>query len=484
MAMTIYDRLKGIVSYKLLEQVAKMASEGDESKLAFLFETISRLSPAKYHRETFHDLAEMVRVDHPFVGVFRRVFQELHPNCRKKLIMNFLVNFVVLSRGVRDRKEKELGIHIPNFMVISPTMRCNLHCRGCYAGEYDTSKDLSLEELDDLIKQAKELGMYFFTISGGEAFTRPDLFELWAKHSDECYFQVYTNGTLITDEVADRLVELGNVAPVISIEGDKAETDARRGPGVYDRIMATFKRLREKGVLYGFSATYTSSSADYITSDAFIEEMLRAGCKVGWFFQYIPTGENPDLSYMATPEQRAKLHEKVEEWRNKYPIFLGDFWNDGPYVDGCMAGGQRYLHVISNGDVEPCVFVHFAVDNIREKSLVEILNSPFFRAIREAQPYDDDNLLRPCLIIDHPWLLRQLVEEYGARPTHAGAEKVISELAEGVDSYALRLKEIYDPLWDEKGREKYLRSLSREEKQEMRDRFLKKSCVSSTSEKR
>ena len=114
MAMTIYDRLKGIVSYKLLEQVAKMASEGDESKLAFLFETISRLSPAKYHRETFHDLAEMVRVDHPFVGVFRRVFQELHPNCRKKLIMNFLVNFVVLSRGVRDRKEKELGIHIPN----------------------------------------------------------------------------------------------------------------------------------------------------------------------------------------------------------------------------------------------------------------------------------------------------------------------------------------------------------------------------------
>jgi hypothetical protein len=187
---------------------------------------------------------------------------------------------------------------------------------------------------------------------------------------------------------------------------------------------------------------------------------------------------------MATPEQRAKLHEKVEEWRSKYPIFLGDFWNDGPYVDGCMAGGQRYLHVISNGDVEPCVFVHFAVDNIREKSLVEILDSPFFRAIREAQPYDDDNLLRPCLIIDHPWLLRQLVEEYGARPTHAGAEKVIGELAEGVDSYALRLKEIYDPLWDEKGREKYLRSLSKEDKQEMRDRFLKKNCVSSTSEKR
>jgi len=470
MVMSLTDRLKGMISVALFNQVVKLVEEGDDKKLATLFDAISRLAPAKYQRESFRELAEMARKNHPFVGVFRRVFQELHPNCRKKLIVNLIVNFMVLSRGIRDRKSRELGIHIPNFMVISPTMRCNLRCKGCYAGSYDTSSDLTTKEIDDIITQAKELGMYFFTISGGEPFTRKDLFDIWAKH-DDCYFQVYTNGTLITDEVADKLVELGNVAPMISIEGTPKETEYRRGPGMYDKIIETYRRLRRKGVLYGFSATYTRSSAPYISSDEFIERMLEEGCKVGWFFQYIPTGLNPDLSYIATPEQRAYLKKKVDEWRSKYPIFLGDFWNDGPYVDGCIAGGFRYLHIISNGDVEPCVFCHFAVDNIREKTLVEILTSPFFEAIRSRQPYEDDNLLRPCLIIDHPAVLRELVTKYGAHPTHPGADKLLNELAAGLDEYARRMKEIYDPIWQESERSKYLKSLEKEEDLQIIERY-------------
>jgi len=470
MVMSLTDRLKGMISVALFNQVVKLVEEGDDKKLATLFDAISRLAPAKYQRESFREMAEMARENHPFVGVFRRIFQELHPNCRKKLIVNLIVNFMVLSRGIRDRKSRELGIHIPNFMVISPTMRCNLRCKGCYAGSYDTSSDLTTKEIDDIITQAKELGMYFFTISGGEPFTRKDLFDIWAKH-DDCYFQVYTNGTLITDEVADKLVELGNVAPMISIEGTPKETEYRRGPGMYDKIIETYRRLRRKGVLYGFSATYTRSSAPYISSDEFIERMLEEGCKVGWFFQYIPTGLNPDLSYMATPEQRAYLKKKVDEWRSKYPIFLGDFWNDGPYVDGCIAGGFRYLHIISNGDVEPCVFCHFAVDNIREKTLVEILTSPFFEAIRSRQPYEDDNLLRPCLIIDHPAVLRELVTKYGAHPTHPGADKLLNELAAGLDEYARRMKEIYDPIWQESERSKYLKSLEKEEDLQIIERY-------------
>ncbi|SDX64105.1 Radical SAM superfamily enzyme, MoaA/NifB/PqqE/SkfB family [Acetomicrobium thermoterrenum DSM 13490] len=475
MVMSLTDRLKGMVSIALLNQVVKLVEEGNDEKLASLFDTISRLAPAKFQRETFREMAQMARENHPFVGVFRRVFQELHPNCRKKLIVNLIVNFMVLSRGIRDRKMRELDIHIPNFMVISPTMRCNLKCKGCYAGSYDTSTDLTAGEIDDLITQAKELGMYFFTISGGEPFTRKDLFDIWAKH-DDCYFQVYTNGTLITDEVADKLVELGNVAPMISIEGTPEETEYRRGQGMYGKIIETYRRLRRKGVLYGFSATCTRSSASYISSDEFIERMLEEGCKVGWFFQYIPTGLNPDLSYMATPEQRAHLKKKVEEWRSKYPIFLGDFWNDGPYVDGCIAAGFRYLHVISNGDVEPCVFCHFAVDNIREKSLVEVLSSPFFEAIRSRQPYDDDNLLRPCLIIDHPAVLRELVIKYGAHPTHPGADKLLDELASGLDEYARRMKEIYDPIWEERERQKYLKNLEKEDNPDIKGRYEKR-CV-------
>ena len=150
--------------------------------------------------------------------------------------------------------------------------------------------------------------------------------------------------------------------------------------------------------------------------------------------------------------------------------------NDGPYVDGCIAAGFRYLHVISNGDVEPCVFCHFAVDNIREKTLVEVLSSPFFEAIRSRQPYDDDNLLRPCLIIDHPAVLRELVAEYGAHPTHPGADKLLNELAAGLDEYARRMKEIYDPLWEEVGREKYLKNLEKEDSPMIRSRYNQR-CI-------
>jgi MoaA/NifB/PqqE/SkfB family radical SAM enzyme len=324
------------------------------------------------------------------------------------------------------------------------------------------------------------MGMFFFTFSGGECFTRPDLLDLWGRH-DDCYFQVYTNGTLIDDGVADRLADMGNVAPMISVEGGREETDSRRGSGVYDKVMEAFSRLKDRGVPFGFSSTLTKESARSLLSDDFIETMYRAGCRAGWFFQYVPTGRAPELAYMATPQQRFELHRKVTEWRKRYPIFLGDFWNDGPFVDGCMAGGERYLHVIANGDVEPCVFCHFAVDNIREKPLREIVRSPFFSRIREAQPYDDDDLLRPCLIIDHPATLREIVSDCEVRPTHRGAEGILTELAPGLDRYAAEVARLFDPLWEGEEKARYLKSLEKEDKPEVHQRFRRRQSVENRS---
>ncbi len=468
--LSMFDQAKGFVSARLLDHLAKAIEDGKEKDLATLFRKISTLAPSRYHKAGFEKLSLMAQENDPFVGVFRRTFRELNPHVRKKFIANFLVNFIVLGRGIRDREEKSRRLHLPNFMVISPTMRCNLHCRGCYAAEYGNQEELSFDELDRILTEAKALGMYFFTFSGGECFIREDLLDLWKKH-DDCFFQVYTNGTLLDDAMVEKLVRLGNVAPMVSIEGSRESTDLRRGPGMYDKILSTFSRLRNAGVLFGFSATFTRENAEEIASDDFIEAMIDAGCLVGWFFQYIPTGLEPDISLMAKPEQRAFLHEKVEAWRREKPIFMGDFWNDGPYVDGCMAGGERYLHIIANGDVEPCVFVHFAVDNIHGKALTDVFDSPFFRAIRQAQPYDDDNLLRPCLIIDHPHILRKIVASTNARPTHPGAGSILEEMAEDLDCYAAEIREIYDPLWEKTGREKYLRGLQNEEKHEVHARI-------------
>jgi len=378
-------------------------------------------------------------------------FFGLAQTVRRKVIENMLVNWGVLGGTKRYAVLEEEEWLPPNFAVISPTMRCNLRCKGCYAFQYRRSGELTTQEFDSAIEQCKELGMHFFTISGGEPFVREDLLDLVEKHGD-AFFQVYTNGTLITEEVADRLLELGNVAPAISVEGYSSETDARRGEGTYDRVMDAMRRLEERNLLFGISATVTRFNSDIICSDDFFDYYIDRGAKFAWLFQYIPIGREPNVDLMSTAEQRQELRHRVLELRAKKPIFVGDFWNDGPYVGGCMAGGRLYFHITSNGNVEPCVFCHFTVGSIREKPLREILACDFFRAIRYEQPYSDNkNLYMPCTIIDHPEILRRLVKEYGARPSHEGAETIVEDpaIVEHLDRYSARLKEISDPEWDE-----------------------------------
>ncbi len=323
-------------------------------------------------------------------------------------------------------------------------MRCNLNCFGCYAGEYSKREELETWRIEDLLKQAKDMGIYFITISGGEPFIRPDLLDIFAKFND-MYFQVYTNGTLIDKELARKLAEVGNVLPAISVEGWAKETEARRGPGAFQKILTAMENLRQEGVLFGFSATVTRQNNEQIVSEEFINFWAAQGCFIGWYFNYIPIGKKPSLELMPTPQQRIERLKKLAELRHRVPIVLADFWNDGPLVGGCIAG-DRYLHINSRGDVEPCVFVHFAVDNIKDKPLVEILNSQFFQAIRRRQPYSP-NYYRPCMIIDHPHILRQVVGECQAHPTHIGADSLISDLFADLEQYARDYGRLADRLW-------------------------------------
>jgi MoaA/NifB/PqqE/SkfB family radical SAM enzyme len=261
-------------------------------------------------------------------------------------------------------------------------------------------------------------------------------------------FQIYTNGTLLNEATVARLSELGNAAPCISVEGIEVETDDRRGKGTHAKVMAAMDRLWEKGLIFGFSSTVTRKNVDTLTSEAFIDTMIDRGCSFGWYFMYVPVGKNPDMNLMLTPAQRDALRRWLTEVRSSKPIFVGDFWNDGCWVGGCIAGGREYLHIIHNGDVEPCVFTHFAVDNIKEKSLKQVVSSPFFRNIQKRQPYND-NLLRPCWLIDNPHVLREVVAESGAHPTHEGAEELITSLACKVDAYAQDYGELADRVWEE-----------------------------------
>ena len=381
------------------------------------------------------------------VTLSRHFLSECSPQCRSKWVNNFLGNALVLSYPMRQKAAAHLGYFPPLLLVISPSMRCNLKCKGCYSSEYTKEDEMDFDTLMRVVDEAKEMGIHFIVISGGEPYIRKDLLDLF-EAQDDVYFLTFTNGTLIDDRLADRLADLGNVLPCISVEGYKEETDERRAPGVYEKVLGAMDRLRERGLLFGFSATATRQNNELISSEEFVDFYVSKGCFTGWYFQYLPIGRSPNLDMIPTPEQRNERRKRLNDLRLRKPILLGDFWNDGPLVGGCIAGAREYFHVNSNGDVEPCVFTHFARDNIHETSLAEALGAPLFRAIRKRQPYSS-NYLRPCMIIDNPDVLRRVVEEGGAVPTHPGAEAILGgELARSIDETAAEYGEIADREWD------------------------------------
>lgn len=357
---------------------------------------------------------------------WRTVVANLHPNPRmvRHLVMTWALKGYVQGQKKRQEATRRLGFRPPSFILLDPTEACNLHCRGCWAGKYQV-RTLPWEVVDRVLDEAKDLGIHWVVLSGGEPFAYRHLRKMLAKHQD-IMFMAYTNGTLISDQVADWLADLGNLTPVISLEGFQEETDARRGAGVYEQIMAAMDRLRARGLVFGASLTVTSHNVYELFSDRFIDHLIDKGVLYVWSFHYVPIGRDPDLSLMISPAQRAWLYHRVRELRLTKPIFIADFWNDGPYVGGCIAGGRQYVHINANGDVEPCAFFHFSTENIKEKPLAEALKSPLFSAFRARQPFHR-NLLAPCPIIDHPQMLRDMVAEAGARPTHSGADDIMRD---------------------------------------------------------
>lgn len=410
--------------------------------LAFLAEGLAKKD---YYVENIKWIKKLFDENHPSLAVTKRILHSTNPHHRKTIIKAAILNQLLV--GTNKRKafcERNGNSYSPGFIVISPSMKCNLNCYGCYAGYYKKNAELTFDEIDSVLTQAKEMGIYFCVVSGGEPFFYPRIFELFEKHND-VIFHVYTNGSLIDEKFCRRIVEVGNVLPAISIEGYRGETDERRGDGHFDRIMKAMDLLREARVLFGFSATLTRGNTDILSSDEFIDLMIEKGCVLGWYFTYIPVGREPNLDLMQTPEQRGYQFERLTYLRNTKPILLADFWNDGHVVGGCIAAGRKYFHVNANGDVEPCVFCHFATHNIRNASLKDALNSPLFRTIRGELP-SYKNLLRPCIVIDKPDTSRKVIAQCTPYFTHEGAELIYTELADRMNEYTEEYAVIADSL--------------------------------------
>lgn len=450
--MNYVERVKMQAARGLVSQMAKMLANSSDEGIIKMIKLIEKLMITETQKKYVKDTRMIFEQGHPGLKMIRKFLsRDIHPNYHKNLVISFFTNSLFLGYSIRKEILDKEGESPPSFLVISPTMRCNLNCYGCYAGQYTKADELDFDTFDRIISEAKELGMYFITISGGEPFCYDGLLDIFEKHNDVA-FQIYTNGTLIDDNVVKRLVSLGNAAPAISVEGYESETDTRRGKGMYRRVSDTMERLKSAGALFGFSATATRNNTDIISSEEFVDTMIERGCAFGWFFTYIPIGRRPQLELMQTPQQRDLLRRRIKDLRERKSIFIADFWNDGPLVGGCIAGGRRYLHINCKGDVEPCVFAHFAVDNIKEKSLKEVINSPFFKTIRQRQKENNKNPLLPCMIIDHPETLREVVSEFNAYPTHEGAETILTEMADYLDQYSAEYTKLANEAWKHYGK--------------------------------
>ena len=379
------------------------------------------------------------------------LYTDIDAGVRKKLFENFLLNSSILGMSKKQAAMKKYGCNIPWAILMDPTSACNLHCIGCWAAEYGNKLNMTFAELDSIIQQGKELGTYMYIFSGGEPMVRKkDIIALCEKHND-CAFLAFTNGTLIDEEFADEMLRVKNFVPAISVEGFGEATDSRRGEGVYDKVVKAMDLLRSKHLPFGISCCYTRTNAEVIGSEEYFDDMIAKGAKFAWFFTYMPVGNAAVPELMATAEQREFMYHQIRKFRSTKPLFTMDFWNDGEYVDGCIAGGRCYCHINANGDIEPCAFIHYADANIRTDTLLQAYRKPLFMAYHNNQPFNG-NHLRPCPLLDNPGRLTDMVHTSGAKSTDLESPEDVEALSAKCRNAAENWAPVADELWAASGK--------------------------------
>lgn len=346
------------------------------------------------------------------LGLASRILSTTDPLTWWKVAWNFGV------KGTRSvqlfKKRMAAGQYFPPFLYISILNSCNLRCQGCWVDVDKPRVALPLADLNRLVNQAKARGNSFFGVLGGEPFMHPELFDFLAEHPD-CYFQVFTNGQFITDKVAAKMRQLGNVTPLISIEGDAVISDERRGnKDVYARTLRGLDACLRNRVLTGVSTSLCQSNIDACLSEDWLRALIKRGVHYAWYHTYRVVGPNMNEQLALRPEQVKQVRRFVVEMRTKLPIGLIDAYYDGDGQALCpMATGISH-HVSPSGAIEPCPIIQFATDNIRDGDIYETLTqSAFIRDFRETAARHT----RGCIVLERPDLMKSLVARHSATDT-------------------------------------------------------------------
>lgn len=331
----------------------------------------------------------------------------------------FMAKFALASRAAsqKRRKAEAAGEHIPPFLIASITSQCNLHCAGCYSRCNHSTVDavpvnrLTGEEWLGIFEEAESLGISFILLAGGEPMLRRDVIEAAGKRPN-ILFPIFTNGTFMNDHYFELFDRCRNLIPVMSIEGEKEMTDARRGAGVYDRLIGNMDKLHDRGLIFGASVTVTTTNIREVSSGSFLKKLSDRGCKAVIFVEYVPvTDDSKELA--PRDAEREYLANEITRLREEHPemvyiSFPGDEKNSG----GCVAAGRGFFHINSGGGAEPCPFSPYSDINVRDTSLRQALRSPLFMALKDGGLLEDDHK-GGCVLYEK----RELVETLLNRPT-------------------------------------------------------------------
>ena len=431
-----------------LEQAFNYLYKDPEKNMRKLFSWVEKYAGKMYPHQLEQVKDAIENPENPYYRYIRHLIGDVDQEVLKTVAVNFFINENMIGWPKQQELKEKYNCNIPWTILLDPTSACNLHCTGCWAAEYGNKLNLSFDEIDDIIRQGKDMGVYMYIYTGGEPLVRKaDIIRLCEKH-DDCVFLCFTNGTLIDEAFADDMLRVKNFVPAISLEGFQEPTDSRRGQGVFDKVIRAMDILHERKLIYGISSCYTSVNYESITSEEYFDMLIEKGAYFIWYFHYMPVGNDAAPELLPNPEQREAVYRRLRDLRGRKPLFTMDFQNDAEYVGGCIAGGRRYFHINANGDMDPCVFIHYSDSNIREKTILEGLRSPLFQAYHDGQPFND-NMFQPCPMLENPHKLRGIIEKTGAKSTDLQSPESAEHLCGKCDHYAECWQGKAEQLWDE-----------------------------------
>lgn len=358
-------------------------------------------------------------------GIYRALHLWAHWNPKRIALLVQRALLIRRAAGKRDRIFKEKGIMVPPLIILSATMECNLTCIGCYSRSYSLQDEMSIEELDHLFTEAEQSGVAFFVITGGEPLMKKGMLDLMMAHPN-LIFLMFTNGTCVSQPIVNQIKKVCHIIPMLSVEGDETWTDERRGEGIYAQVMTAMARLKQADVFFGFSTVVTTRNLALLKTDGYYQSLTEKGCGLGLLVGYVPGDAFSCDPLIVSKSDQIELRKHVRKIQNSGSIILMQMPED-EYARGgvCMAAGRGFVHITAQGFVEPCPFSHYATHSLRENTLLEALDSPYFAHIRSL-PCLEGSPQRGCALVEIEEELVEQTRHLGVRSTEGIMDSVSS----------------------------------------------------------